>query len=285
MSEQSSWAAPLKALVADAPRPLRVLSPCCGLSGPTCALRELDLPFQSTGEYDTNVALHRVLQTLVPGGKIHVGEAAGDIHKVPLTSLDLTTDMVLSGPPCPPFSMMGRRMGDADVRSHVFVQVMIWIVYLAVNGRLCAFMIENVLGIATRKRGEEQSFAEWAIQELARSLPQGWEVSLKKADAIDCHLPQNRPRVFIIGTASGMRAQPFQRRVLRQPCPVLSRVDILGYLDRRRNDSDWADLPWRQQVYIIQQQEAHAERPSLIRETELNTSRWLGSCSRVAFAC
>ena len=92
---------------------------------------------------------------------LHIGPKHGDVLRVDLKSLDLSTDAIIAGPPCPPFSAIGARLCEVDPRSSVFVSVALWAVYLAVHGRLSWWCFENVEGICTRKRGADASFAEW----------------------------------------------------------------------------------------------------------------------------
>ena len=55
--------------------------------------------------------------------------------------------------------MMGSRLVDLDARSHVFITVCNWIVYLA-SHNLSFFVLENVEGITKRKKGDTESFAD-----------------------------------------------------------------------------------------------------------------------------
>ena len=95
---------------------------------------------------------------------IHIGGHDGDVLHVDLKSLDLSTDAIVAGPPCPPFSAIGSRLCEVDPRSSVFVCVALWAVYLAVHGRLAWWCFENVEGICKRKTGgAADSFAGWFI--------------------------------------------------------------------------------------------------------------------------
>ena len=146
----TDWAEPLAQLLRHGRSTLKVLSPCCGVNGPVRALIALGMPWVSTGDYDTNIDLYHALAKLHAPEQIHVGRTAGNICDVPLASLDSETDCVISGPPCPPHSFIGKRLAHLDARSSVFTTVVSWIVHLATNGRLAFFLLENVCGILIR---------------------------------------------------------------------------------------------------------------------------------------
>ena len=70
-------------------------------------------------------------------------------------------------------------------------------------------------------------------------LPAGWFIKVSFGNSIDCHLPQNRPRVFFVGTSSCMRRSSFQRRVLAAPRVSFPRVDTIDFLDHASKDEDF----------------------------------------------
>jgi len=254
------WVEEFLPQLAGAPRPVRVLSPCVGLNAPERAARELQVPWQTTGDYDINPHLWKALSKFTHDvSKLSVGPRAGSVLQVPLADLDLETDGLVSGPPCPPFSSMGKRLIDMDPRASVFSAVACWILHLSKYGKLTWFILENVSGITKRKRGEEQSFAEWFIAEMSSAMPDGWEIELRSHNSASCCLPQSRPRCFFIGTAPQMRATPFQRRVLCAPLKQWPAPDIVDFLDRKASDSDWHSLTVRQQVNVLEQLERFGE--------------------------
>ena len=126
------WVEEFLPQLVDAPRPVKVLSPCVGLNAPERAARELEVPWQTTGDYDVNPDLWKVLRNFTHDiSKLSVGPRAGSVLRVPLADLDLETDGLVSGPPCPPFSSMGKRLIDMDPRASVFATVACWILHLS----------------------------------------------------------------------------------------------------------------------------------------------------------
>lgn len=189
-----AWAAPLRDHLSHCARPVKVLSPCVGVNAPERAAREMGMPWESTGDFDSNIALHSSLHKFSKNAsRLHVGPRAGDVTLISLKDLPLDTDGVVSGPPCPPFSSIGARLVDADPRSSVFVSVALWIIHLATHGNLMWFVIENVAGILKRKRGSSESFAEWFVREMLAQLVDGWEIDVRQYNSDKCLLPQSRP--------------------------------------------------------------------------------------------
>ena len=237
------------------------MSPCCGLNGPGRALLALGILWTSTGDYDINIALHTVMEQLSPGHAF-CGKHAGDLTKVPLESLDLETELLIAGPPCPPFSTIGKGLGELDPRSHIFLTVMQWIIYLATKGQLCMFILENVVGIAKRQLGAPP-FLAWVEAELQSALPAGWLVVVKRANALNASLPQNRERVFITGYTPRMIATEFQKRIVQQPLPSLPPVDITIIVEKTACPSDWNCATLKQKMNVTVQQEKFEEARSL----------------------
>ena len=247
------WSDQFRHLLSQAQRPVKVISPCAGLNAPERAAREMQMPWQSLGDYEINEDLATTLERLSQDkSSLHVGRVRGDVLQVSIDSLSLEADGLISGPPCPPFSTIGKRLIDLDCRSAVFLTICAWIIHLASKGSLSFFVLENVIGILKRKKGEPESFAVWFVREILHQLPGGWDVSVVQHNSCLCMLPQSRPRCFFVGTSAAMRATAFQRRVLQAPLPEMPRVDILDFLDKTSCDADWDALSIRQQMNLLQ---------------------------------
>ena len=72
----------------------RILSPCVGLDSLGRAALELQIPMESTGDYDLNMDLKSTVALLRGGHEecLHFGRVQGDICSVDLGQLDTTTD-------------------------------------------------------------------------------------------------------------------------------------------------------------------------------------------------
>ena len=254
--EDPPWTVPFRGLFDHAPRAVRILSPCVGLDAPKRAAKELKVKWESTGDFEINPKLEPALRKLgAPEEVLHIGPRFGNVCHVDIQDLDRRTDGIVSGPPCPPFSSIGKRLGDLDARASVFVAVCLWILHLAANGCLKFFIIENVEGIVKKRKKDMHSFADWFVSEITKELPRGWAVDVQHGNSITCCLPQSRPRVFFVGTAASMRASAFQRRILNAPLPFFPSVDIIGFLDHEPSEQDYLNLSMRQQVNVLEQVE------------------------------
>ena len=186
------------------PKVVHCLELCGGAS--TAALALLHLLGRSKvvcHSYDTDSFLGRfagdVARFLTRGQYHHFG-VHGDILKVPLDQFfSALPDLVVAGPPCPPWAKMGRRKSFDDPRAAVFWRVIEIIIDLATRGRLVAFVIENVEGIAQKPKGQSASPLDVLLAELRSGLRDGWIVEWSVYNTKDFGLPQSRPRVYIVG--------------------------------------------------------------------------------------
>ena len=99
-------------------------------------------------------------------------------------------DVLVGGPPCQAFSIYNHQRGMHDERSGLFRE------YLRiVDGLLPQFVvIENVTGITSVSEGR-------AVDEIADSLSQiGYQVEPKVLKAEEYGVPQERRRIFFLGT-------------------------------------------------------------------------------------
>ena len=123
-----------------------------------------------------------------------------------------------------------------------FFTVILWVLHLAEHGALSFFVLENVAGIMFKRKGAETSFGQWVLSEFRSCLPRGWEVDAIRLNSINCGLPQNRDRVFFVGTSPSLRAAPYERRVLREAAPLITQPPLLSFLDATRCDTDYEQL-------------------------------------------
>lgn len=106
---------------------------------------------------------------------------------------DLEPDLVIGGPPCQGFSVIGRMDPDDPRSRHVHA-------FLDVVERLepRAFCMENVKALAENPRWEQ---LRKALVQRARELE--YQVELMVLNACDFGVPQARERMFLIGVRGG----------------------------------------------------------------------------------
>lgn len=101
------------------------------------------------------------------------------------------TDVIIGGPPCQSFSLVGRRRAD-DPRGRLVFRFL----EIIAAKRPRAFVMENVPGMASAMIDGERlpTF-------LARSFTElGYQVTTMKLNAADYLVPQLRKRIFIVGS-------------------------------------------------------------------------------------
>jgi DNA (cytosine-5)-methyltransferase 1 len=96
-------------------------------------------------------------------------------------------DLIAGGVPCPPFSVAGRQLGQADERDLFPVAL-----DLIESAKPAAVMIENVKGLASRR------FAEYRSVILERMRRAGYAADWQLLNAADFGVPQLRPRFILV---------------------------------------------------------------------------------------
>ena len=191
-------------------RKLRVALPCIGLDGIGNGLKEIrwdGIHISHAFDIDTELipALIAVHGRDV-AAKFCIGPVAGDLLRLDISTL-ADVDMIISGPPCPPWSSIGLLGGQQDKRSHIFTKVSDVIINQARRGVLICFIVEMVPGIAhdTSRRGASSTglgdgsmkFYEHWLQELHHEMPSfrvcSWLMQTSE------YLPQNRQRLYTVG--------------------------------------------------------------------------------------
>lgn len=108
-----------------------------------------------------------------------------------------SVDVVIGGPPCQGFSMagnIGRKFVD-DPRNHLFKEFVR--VVNVIKPRM--FVMENVARMATHNHGK-------TIKEICEEFSKiGYSVQYKVLNAVNYGVPQNRRRIFVVGTRNNIR--------------------------------------------------------------------------------
>jgi DNA (cytosine-5)-methyltransferase 1 len=117
-------------------------------------------------------------------------------------------DVVCAGFPCQPFSDAGCRRGFTDKHGGAFFEVL----RLLAEARPPAFLLENVRGLVSHRRGE-------TLRQMVRLLQDeaGYHVQGKVLWAKDFGLPQLRPRLFLVGFTSPSASARFR---FPEPLPL-----------------------------------------------------------------
>ena len=150
----------------------------------------LDLGFKQSG-YDI-IWANDILKDACETYRLNIGDHiyCEDIIKID-KSIIPKADIVIGGPPCQSFSLVGKR-NPKDDRSNL-----VWS-YLEVLQRVKpkVFILENVTGILSAKNPDGSKVLDNLV-EAFNDL--GYTTSVFKLNAADFGVPQRRVRVFIVG--------------------------------------------------------------------------------------
>lgn len=140
--EPNNWASMVAPLGTFA-RPLHVAMPCVGIDGCGTALKLMSVPFVANNVMDIEGRYEEYLTQHLGQSNLHLGPTKGDVNSISLQGLERPEDMIVSGPPCPPWAGNGKHEGQADARSTVFLSVVKMIIGFIKAGELKAAVLEK----------------------------------------------------------------------------------------------------------------------------------------------
>ena len=171
---------------------ITLLFPCAGFDSPGRSMSELNLPYKVMGAWEMADGPCKVLRSMYSKRpdrvNFHYGPQRGDVCSMEPNSLP-DAEGLISGPPCPPFSSMGKTGGWRDPRAKVLLRILRWLRVLVRRGCLRFFILENVRGIL---------HARWKfLRRLRKVLLPGWHVEVLRMSAEST--AQSRNRVYVVG--------------------------------------------------------------------------------------
>ncbi|CAE8583534.1 unnamed protein product [Polarella glacialis] len=134
-----------------------------------------------------------------------LGASEGDLLRLAASELP-SVDILVAGPPCPPWSSMGLREGRKDARADVFWHTIDLIGGLARregDDALQCFILENVEGILHADAHQQRAIDE-VRRRLREVVPDFFVVTLEM-NSCKYSLAQNRPRVYVVGVRSSLQ--------------------------------------------------------------------------------
>lgn len=125
----------------------------------------------------------------------------GDITQIEAASIP-DFDFLLAGFPCQAFSAAGKRLGFEDTRGTLFFDV----ARILKEKQPFGFVLENVEGLVNHDREKQSDKIGRTLETILRTLEQlRYHVSWEVLNAKDFGVPQDRKRIYIVGTKA---AQP-----------------------------------------------------------------------------
>lgn len=123
-------------------------------------------------------------------------EIFGDIRTVDAKEIP-DFDFLLGGFPCQAFSLAGKRLGFQDTRGTLFFEVE----RILKEKQPFGFILENVEGLVIHDRENPKERIGRTLATILSHLEElGYKVSWKVLNASDFGIPQNRRRIYIVGT-------------------------------------------------------------------------------------
>jgi DNA (cytosine-5)-methyltransferase 1 len=184
---------------------LTVVEICAGAGGQALGLEQAGFSHAAAVEIDPD-ACDTLRRNRGADWKIIEGDVASlDGHGF------AGVDLFAGGVPCPPFSVAGRQLGDADERD-LFPEAL----RLIAEIRPRAVMLENVRGLATAR------FDGYRGQVLQRLAGLGFRTWWQLVNASEHGVPQLRPRLVLIAIA-----QPWAAG-FRWPAPMQAAPPSVG---------------------------------------------------------
>lgn len=131
----------------------------------------------------------------------HPGEEiCGDITKIDASEIP-AFDFLLAGFPCQAFSAAGKRLGFEDTRGTLFFDV----ARILKEKRPWGFILENVEGLVNHDKEKPSDKIGKTLTVILQTLDDlGYKVAWRVLNAKDFGVPQERKRIYIIGTLRKM---------------------------------------------------------------------------------
>ena len=203
--------------------PLRIGTDCSGIEAPIQALRQLGIPHRHVWSSEIDrYCIQSIKANYEP--EIIFGDPEGPYPNGDIQERDISLlpdiDLYVCGFPCQPFSTAGERKGFEDKRGNVF-----WACLEVIQVKQPKyFILENVKGLLHHDKGNTWKVIWDALSELKEY---GYNVQWKVLNTKDYGIPQNRERVFIVGTKG--RKFEWPEKISLQPLELFIDNDDNSY--------------------------------------------------------
>lgn len=155
----------------------------------------LDLGFNAAGfsplfSSDLIEKFCRTISRNLPGHLVEPHDIAGLDGAKLLKRVGRKVDLVVGGPPCQSFSILGSRKSIDDPRGQLVFEYARFIKQISPR----AFLFENVPGLLTVNKGEDWNQLLKFFQDTT-----GFHIKWAKLNALNYGVPQSRNRVIMLG--------------------------------------------------------------------------------------
>lgn len=193
---------------------IRVGTDCSGIEAPIVALKLLGIPFDHMFSSDIDENCRKVIQMNFRPRKMYTDVTKRDHSLLP------KLDLYVAGFPCQAFSGLRHdATGFQDPRGTIFFECAETIRHT----RPRCFLLENVRGLLSHDNGRTFDTIIHYLNNMDM-----YHVSYAVLNTIDYNLPQNRPRVYIIGIRKNIR----RRECFKFPDPVSLKINVSHLMDK-----------------------------------------------------
>ena len=160
-----------------------------------CGGGGLDLGFAADGyvplfSSDVMPSFCKTIETNLPGHRVEAHDISELTGQYVLDHVGRRADVVIGGPPCQSFSILGDRKSTSDPRGQLIYQYARFISEVEPK----AFLFENVPGLLTLNKG-----ADWQLLLSMFEEQTGYHIKWTKLNSAAFGVPQIRQRVIAIG--------------------------------------------------------------------------------------
>ena len=184
-------------------------------------------------------------------------------EKLTVNSRFPKTDIVIGGPPCQPFSVQGKQLGESDERNG-------FPVYISAIRQSDPeiFLFENVRGVLYKNRDYFDSVIE-QLQNL------GYTVMFKLINAADYDVSQNRERIICVGTRNKAFEFPIEKEYL------VTAGEAIGDLIYKTSEESLFLTPSMDEYIARYEEKSHCVTP---RDLHMNRPARTLTCRNLAGA-
>jgi DNA (cytosine-5)-methyltransferase 1 len=210
-------------LIEDHVVKLTSLELCAGAGGQAIGLEKAG--FDHIGLFENDPSACNTLRLNRPSWRVHEHDLFLPFDLTPFRGVDL----LAGGLPCPPFSVAGKQLGEADERNLFTRGIEI---AATVNPR--AIMFENVRGMLSPAFDAYRNWIDRRLRDL------GYQTFWKLLHATDFGVPQLRPRVVLVALKQDASAH------FCWPSPTPHRLTVADVLHDLMASKGWRGLDaWR----------------------------------------
>ena len=198
---------------------INVGTDCSGIESPITALMQLNIPFNHVFSCENNEHCIKSIKANYQPNIIYKDIIERDNTTIP------DIDLYICGFPCQTFSLAGKRKGLKDKRGLIFWSCL----DLIKEKKPKYFLLENVKGLLSHDKGETWKIILNELQQLDL-----YNIEWKVLNTRDFGIPQNRERIYILGTLKNNLIIPnsildnLEKEVLRDNI-------LLDYIDTTDN--------------------------------------------------